>query len=498
MGFSSQGSSSKREGSKRTPQPSSPDASEHTNQSNTTPQDSVPLESSFQQIPQLSFSMSRNQHPIHSSPPTVYLTGPLELDEVDYETYLATTLGRERRAPGTRYSNAARKTTFVPDDWIETILESTNDILPGTDTDTFGSKSSPSPDLLPVSPRMRSPRTLGLIDDLTDTMAMDALHLGPVTQPSSPSLELGVIHNGQTSRYGQTLSLFPSQSFASQSSEDSVGSVGYKSALTQLQDTLSPLTNLLTRIPRCQDCDVVLLKPSNISTYLQELQAGTSCELEYMLLVCPGCLQPYCEGCGERIRVPDKGGTWFRAAMNCCTHVGLRGLLNVLSDLDEADSHPRIASLLRIINNSFVNRRQPVHSLVGPIIRCSKLLKLMDEIFHAFMLDEIPLDSDSWEVYDQMTRLMWTFSGDSQLRLLIRTDTYIFPHNAGRTSRWIRDGLQEDWDHGLPMLVNLRRRISLIDRVLQKYQGRGMGGPMESPYKSATMAHLKAIQSEWK
>lgn len=506
MVFSSQGSFSKREGSKRTPEPRSPDASEHTNHSNTTSQASVPLESGFQQIPQLSFNTSRHQHPVYSSPPTVYLTGPLELDEADYGTY-SNTVGREHRALATRYSNAARRTAFVPDDWIETILESTSDVLPetGTDAPTFGSRSSTSPDLLPVSPRVRSPRTLGLIDELTDTMAMDALYLGPATQPSSPSLEPSVIHHGQTSRDSQTLSLSPSQSFASQSSENSLGSVGYKSALTQLRDALGPLTSLLTQGPRCQGCDVVLLKPSSISfagtapPYLQELRAGTPCELGYVLLVCPGCLQPYCEGCNERIRVPDQGRTWFRTAMSCCNHVGLRGLLNVLSDLDETDGlHPRIAALLQIINGSFVNSRQPAHSLAGPIIRCSKLLKLMDEMFHAFMLDEVPLDSDSWQVYDQMARLMWTFSHDSQLRLLIKMDTYIFPNNADRTSRWIRDGLQEDRDHGLPTLVSLRRRISLIEKVLQKYQGCDMRGPMESPYKRATMAFLKAIHAEWK
>ncbi|PBK89761.1 hypothetical protein ARMGADRAFT_1167141 [Armillaria gallica] len=502
MVFSSQDSFSKREGSKRTPQPRSPDASEHTNHSSTTSQASVPLESGFQQIPQLSFNTFRQQNPVCSSPPTVYLTGPLELDEADHGTY-SNTVGHGALA--TRYSNAARRTAFVPDDWIETILESASDVIPETDAPTFGSKSSPSPDLLPVSPRVRSPRTLGLIDELTDTMAMNALHLGPATQPSSPSLEPDVIHNGQTSRDSQTLSPSPSQSFASQSSENSLGSVGYKSALTQLRDTLGPLTNLLTLVPRCQGCDVVLLKSSSISfagtapPYLQELQAGTPCGLDYVLLICPGCLQPYCEGCSERIRVPDQGGTWFRTAMNCCNHVGLRGLLNVLSDLDETDGllHPRIADLLRIINDSFV-KRQPVHSLAGPIIRCSKLLKLMDEMFHAFMLDEISLDSDSWRVYDQMARLMWTFSCDSQLRLLIKMDTYIFSHNADRTSRWIRDGLQEDWDHRLPTLVSLRRRISLIEKVLQKYRGCGLRGPMESPYKCATMVHLKAIQAEWK
>ncbi|KAK0480795.1 hypothetical protein IW261DRAFT_1474631 [Armillaria novae-zelandiae] len=506
MGFSSQGSFSRREGSERTPQPRPPDVPEHANESNTTSLASVPLESGFQEIPPLSFSMLRNLHLAHSSP--VYLTGPLELDEADYGTY-SNTAGREHRTLGTRYSNAARRSAFIPDG-IETILESTSDVLPEIDAPTFGSRSSPSPNLLPVSPRMRSPRTLGLIDELTDTMAMDALHLGPVTQPSSPSLEPGVMHYGQTSRDSQTLSLSPSQSFASQSSsqpsETSLGSVGYKSALIQLRDTLGPLTNLLTLVPRCQGCDAVLLKPSNISfagtapPYFQELRAGTSCELKHVLLVCPGCLQPYCAGCGERIRVPDQGGTWFRAAMNCCNHAGLIGLLNVLSDLDlEADGlHPKIVDLLRIINDSFVNRRQPVHSLAGPIIRCSKLLKLMDEMFHAFMLDEVPLDSDSWRVYDQMTRLMWAFSGDSQLRLLIKMDTYIFPHNAGGTSRWIRDGLQEDWDHGLPMLVSLRRRISLIDKVLQKYQGQGVRRPTESPYKCATMVHLKAILGEWK
>ncbi|KAK0496155.1 hypothetical protein EDD18DRAFT_1169058 [Armillaria luteobubalina] len=509
MSSPSQGSFSKREGSKRTPQPRSLDVSEHANQSNPMSQASVPLESGFQQILPPSSSRFLNLHLGSSSPPTEYLTGPLELDEPDYGTY-SNTVGRERRTLGTRYSNAARRTAFVPDDWIETILESTSDVLPETDAPIFSSRSSPSPNLLPVSPHMRSPRTLGLINELTDTMAMDALYLGPVTRPSSPSLEPGVIHNGQTLRDSQTLSLSPSQSFASQSSsqssETSIGSVGYKSALIQLRDTLGPLTKLLTLVPRCQGCDAMLLKPSNISfagtapPYLRELRAGTPCGLEYVLLVCPGCLQPYCEGCGERIRVPDQGGTWFRAAMNCCNHVGLRGLLNVLSDLDsEADGlQPKIADLLRIINDCLVNRRQPVHHLAGPIIKCSNLLRLMDEMFHAFMLDDIPLDSDSWRVYDHMAKLMWAFSGESQLRLLINMDTYIFPQHAGGTSRWLRDGLPEDWDHGLPTLVSLRRRIPLIDKVLQKYEGHGVRGQKESSYKCATMVHLNAIHREWK
>ncbi|KAK0219991.1 hypothetical protein IW262DRAFT_993938 [Armillaria fumosa] len=268
---------SKREGLKRTPQPRSPDVSEHANQSNTTSQASVPLESGFQQIPPPSFSTFLNLHLGYSPPPTVYLTGPLELDEADYGTY-SNTVGRERRALGTRYSNTARRTAFVPDDWIETILESTSDVLPETDAPTFGSKSSPSPNLLPVPPRMRSPRTLGLIDELTDTMVMDALHLGPVTQPSSPSLDPGVIHNGQISRDSQTLSLSPSQSFASQSSsqssETSLGSVGYKSALIQLRDTLRPLTNLLWSL----DVRVVMRCCSNRVTYLSLVLRLPTCK----------------------------------------------------------------------------------------------------------------------------------------------------------------------------------------------------------------------------
>ncbi|KAK0453997.1 uncharacterized protein EV420DRAFT_1481721 [Desarmillaria tabescens] len=178
--------------------------------------------------------------------------------------------------------------------------------------------------------------------------------------------------------------------------------------------------------------------------------------------------------CGERIGVPDRGGPWFRAAMDCCKDVGLEGLLNVLSDLDCSDgSHPRIAALLQIINSSFVNSRQPIHSLTGPVIKCSKLLKLMDEMFHVFMLDDIPLDSDAWRVYEQMVTLLRTFSCDSQLKLLIQMDTC-----------WIRDGLQEDWDHGLPTLI------------LQKYQGRSMREAKDSPHKHVTVVFLKAIQAE--
>ncbi|KAK0203794.1 hypothetical protein DFS33DRAFT_1274936 [Desarmillaria ectypa] len=279
-------------------------------------------------------------------------------------------------------------------------------------------------------------------------------------------------------RESQTISLSPALSITSQSSENSLGSVGYKTALTQLRDTLRPLTSLLTTGHRCQDCDVVLLRPSSIffadivPPYLQELLDSTPCKLDYVLL-------PYCGSCGERIGVPDQGRTWFRTAIDCCKDARLRGLLNVLSDLDVTDSsHPRVAALLRIINGSFVNSRQPVHSLTGPIIKRSKLFKLMDEMFHTFMLEDVPLDSDSWWVYEQMT-----FTRDSQLKVLIQMDTYIFHHNADRTRQWIRDGLQEDWDHGLPTL---------------KYQGHSMGGARESPYKRATMAILRAIQTEWK
>jgi hypothetical protein len=97
---------SKREGSKRTP---SPDTSEHTSHSSTTSQASVPLESGFQQIPQLSFNTFRQQQShMCSSPPTVYLTGPLELDEADHGTY-SDTVGHGALA--TRYSNARRTGT---------------------------------------------------------------------------------------------------------------------------------------------------------------------------------------------------------------------------------------------------------------------------------------------------------------------------------------------------------------------------------------------------
>ncbi|KAK0453996.1 uncharacterized protein EV420DRAFT_1696460 [Desarmillaria tabescens] len=207
MVSSAKGSFSKRKGSKRTPQSRSPNASDHTNHSNATLQASPPsTEFGFQQIPQ---KLSRSQYPTYFVSPTVYLTGPLELDDADYQVYL-NAADRERRASATHYSNPAQRIAFVSDDWIERIIESTSNVLSEAGAPTSGSKSNSSPDLQPVSPRVRSPHTLGLIDELTDTM--DVLHLGPATQPSSPSLEQGVTNDVHTSRDSQTLSLSPALS----------------------------------------------------------------------------------------------------------------------------------------------------------------------------------------------------------------------------------------------------------------------------------------------
>lgn len=67
--------------------------------------------------------------------------------------------------------------------------------------------------------------------------------------------------------------------------------------------------------------------------YMSEAQADPK-SLGYVLAACAVCLRAYCEGCEKKIKEPREGDTWFSTALNCCEKVRVRGLINVLSDLD--------------------------------------------------------------------------------------------------------------------------------------------------------------------
>ncbi|KAK0454002.1 uncharacterized protein EV420DRAFT_614973 [Desarmillaria tabescens] len=268
----------------------------------------------------------------------------------------------------------------------------------------------------------------------------------------------------------------------------------------------SSLAEMLTEVHECTSYHVPLtdlrrLPVSASAPYIREAQSVPKA-LRYVLAVCAVCLRAYCEGCGKEIKETRAGCAWFGTALNCCEKVGLRGLLNILSDLDvEAEEAPggipsSAGALLQLINDHFINERVVCYTAVlVSVVRASKLFELIDDVIMDIQLVTLPVDPARWMVYLQTARLLWTFMCQSELRRYITQYPYcdipIFQHQHGARA-WIEEGCEVEWSTN-PLFVNVNARFRALRKTMDKWEKLLGSSPEQDVYMAPTIRFFKLV-----